>query len=179
MMFAKLGFSFALINLSLYRFCSFWNITLCHNVLKVHHFFFYSRDHSLIFSTLAVFARFSKQYWNCLNCGETKSYTEYTSQYDMIICQELNAIVSIVVTSNGLCDWTFISQLTVFFGKIMKSLRCCAHLADMGYCGKAIVSTAEEILKSTNFYFLIEEDERRGWKLMDWVAPLCFHLYLS
>lgn len=142
-------------------------------------FFFYSRDHSLIFSTLAVFARFSKQYWNCLNCGETKSYTEYTSQYDMIICQELNAIVSIVVTSNGLCDWTFISQLTVFFGEIMKSWRCCAYLADMGYCGKAIVSTAEEILKSTNFYFLIEEDERRGRKLMDWVAPLCFHLYLS
>lgn len=56
-------------------------------------FFFYSRDHSLIFSTLAVFARFSKQYWDCLNYGETKSYTEYTSQYDMIICQELNAIV--------------------------------------------------------------------------------------
>lgn len=92
-MFAKLGFSFALINLSLYRFCSFWNRTLCHNVLEVHHFFFYSRDHSLIFSTLAVFARFSKQDWDCLNYGETKSYTEYTSQYDMIICQELNAIV--------------------------------------------------------------------------------------
>lgn len=66
--------------------------------------FFYFRNHSLIFSTLALFARFSKQYWDCLNHRETKSYSEYTSQYEMIIYHELNDIVSIAVTSSGLCD---------------------------------------------------------------------------